>query len=236
MKTASDYRAIARTALAGNWNKAAGFMLLLMLLALAFNVPSSFSSIFHWSPWLTLSLSGSQFFVTLLLIAPLQYAFNIVCMLLTRGIQPAESMTASVWELTKQSYSKIVCGILLLVGVILAVCLLIGLAGVILIAKGHAVMAAAIIGLLFAAAFVVNYMYCLFPYILVDEPELGIVDTFRRSRELMDGHIFSMFLLDLSFIGWAILALMTGGLGLLWLQPYMSTARGAYYQDIIAEQ
>jgi len=44
-----------------------------------------------------------------------------------------------------------------------------------------------------------------------------------------------LFLLDLSFIGWMILSVLTLGIGLLFLQPYMSTARAAFYEDLKAE-
>ena len=39
----------------------------------------------------------------------------------------------------------------------------------------------------------------------------------------------------MSFIGWMILSLMTLGIGLLFLQPYMNTARAAFYEDLKAE-
>ena len=40
---------------------------------------------------------------------------------------------------------------------------------------------------------------------------------------------------DTSFIGWMILSILTLGIGLLFLQPYMNTARAAFYEDLKAE-
>ncbi len=236
MKTASEYRAAARESLQGNWNKAAGFMFLLTLIAIAFSIPSSISSMLHWNPTMTLSLSGSQFFMVFLLIAPLQYAFQLVCMLLGRGIKPTESMTASVWHYTRKNYSKLVLCTLTIVALLIAVMIILGVSGILLIIGDIVWLGVPVLGLLFVAAFLVNYLYCLFPYIIEDEPELGVLDIFRRSRELMDGHLLSIFLLDLSFIGWAFLAIFTtGGIGILWLQPYMYAARGAFYRDLTVQ-
>ena len=50
-----------------------------------------------------------------------------------------------------------------------------------------------------------------------------------------NGYKMKLFLLDLSFIGWMILSVLTLGIGLLFLQPYMSTARAAFYEDLKAE-
>ena len=42
------------------------------------------------------------------------------------------------------------------------------------------------------------------------------------------------FVLDLTFIGWILLALCTAGVGMLFVQPYMLTARAAFYDDLKA--
>ncbi|USS85689.1 DUF975 family protein [Fructilactobacillus myrtifloralis] len=49
-------------------------------------------------------------------------------------------------------------------------------------------------------------------------PDLNEVIT--ESRQLMDGHKLELFWLNLSFIGWAFLSVLTLGLGFLWLVPY----------------
>jgi uncharacterized membrane protein len=48
----------------------------------------------------------------------------------------------------------------------------------------------------------------------------------------MKGHKMKLFLLDLSFIGWSLLCIFTLGIGLLWLIPYMQSARAAFYEDL----
>ena len=58
----------------------------------------------------------------------------------------------------------------------------------------------------------------------------------ERSMAMMEGNKMKLFLLDLSFIGWAILCLFTFGLGFFVLQPYMQVARAAFYEDLKAQQ
>ena len=43
-------------------------------------------------------------------------------------------------------------------------------------------------------------------------------------------------MLDLSFIGWAILSLFTFGIGFFVLQPYMQVSHAAFYEDLKAQQ
>ncbi len=76
------------------------------------------------------------------------------------------------------------------------------------------------------------FAYAMTPYILVDNPELSADQAIRRSREMMNGRKFDLFYLYLSFIGWYILALITCGIGLFWLIPYMKTAQAAFYEDV----
>ena len=49
---------------------------------------------------------------------------------------------------------------------------------------------------------------------------------------MMQGQKFNLFYLQLSFIGWWILACLTGGIGFLWLAPYYQTAQAAFYQNL----
>lgn len=63
----------------------------------------------------------------------------------------------------------------------------------------------------------------------------GYLDTITASRRLMDGYKGQLFFLDLSFIGWAILCMLTFGIGFLWLQPYMNASKAAFYDHLPKE-
>lgn len=79
------------------------------------------------------------------------------------------------------------------------------------------------------------YAYAMTPYILVDNPELSANQAINMSKQMMKGHKFDLFFLQLSFIGWIFLSIFTFGIGLLWVMPYMMTAQAAFYQDIKKE-
>ena len=78
-----------------------------------------------------------------------------------------------------------------------------------------------------------SYSYMMVPYILLDEPELSPKEVITRSRKMMNGNKWRAFLLDLSFIGWVLLSLLTCGLvGLLYEEPYRRSARASLYHEL----
>jgi uncharacterized membrane protein len=76
------------------------------------------------------------------------------------------------------------------------------------------------------------YSYAMTPYLLYDHPKLSAEELICKSMEMMQGRKAKLFLLDLSFIGWGLLSILTLGIGLLWLIPYIYSARAAFYEDI----
>ena len=69
-------------------------------------------------------------------------------------------------------------------------------------------------------------------YIIIDDPKIDAMDAIKESKEIMNGHKMDYFVLQLSFIGWAILATITFGIGYLWLTPYMATTNANFYDSI----
>ena len=57
-------------------------------------------------------------------------------------------------------------------------------------------------------------------------------EAVEKSKELMTGNRAKLFWLELSFIGWAILAAVTFGIGYLWLLPYIQFATIAFYKFV----
>jgi uncharacterized membrane protein len=74
--------------------------------------------------------------------------------------------------------------------------------------------------------------YSLTPFIVKDNPQLLPNEAINLSIKMMKGHKFDLFYLYLSFIGWILLAMLTLGIGLLWVIPYMQTAMAAFYLDV----
>lgn len=78
------------------------------------------------------------------------------------------------------------------------------------------------------------YSYSMAPFLMAEHPELSPSQAITASRQLMNGHKMELFLLDLSFIGWAILSALTFGLGSLLLNPYTNAAHAAFYRSLCA--
>lgn len=78
------------------------------------------------------------------------------------------------------------------------------------------------------------YSYLLVPYLIKDEPGLSAMDTITRSKQMMNGHKWEAFMLDLSFIGWYLLGTLTLGLvNFFWTEPYRQNARAEFYLEIL---
>ena len=86
--------------------------------------------------------------------------------------------------------------------------------------------------LFFIPGVVKLYSYAMTPYLLQDEPELGANATIEKSMKMMSGNKMKLLKLDFSFIGWIFLSMLTLNIGLLWVTPYMYTARAEFYEDL----
>lgn len=78
----------------------------------------------------------------------------------------------------------------------------------------------------------VSYGLVMTDFILADNPECTPADAMRRSWELMNGRRWDYFFLGLSFIGWAILAAFTFGIGGLFLSPYEQVSYASFYREL----
>lgn len=85
-------------------------------------------------------------------------------------------------------------------------------------------------------AAVKSYSYCMVPYILAENPDMTPQEVITHSREMMRGNKLRAFLMDLSFIGWILMGVMTAGIGfILWTAPYMYSTHAALYQTLKRE-
>ena len=81
------------------------------------------------------------------------------------------------------------------------------------------------------------YSYRMTPYILAEYPEMSGKEAITLSRQMMDGQKWDAFVLDLSFIGWGILSLLTLGiLGLFYVHPYRYCTNAELYRVLKAAE
>lgn len=81
-----------------------------------------------------------------------------------------------------------------------------------------------------------GYAYAMTPYILTDHPEMTASQAIGQSKQMMDGHKGELFILELTFIGWSILAGLCWNLGYLLYNPYISAAKAAFYRQLQAQE
>lgn len=81
-----------------------------------------------------------------------------------------------------------------------------------------------------------SYSYSMAMYILAENKGMSAREAISRSKELMYGHKADLFVLQLSFIGWAILGSLTLGILYIWLVPYMSATYANFYNSIKGKQ
>ncbi|MBR6404136.1 MAG: DUF975 family protein [Eubacterium sp.] len=78
-----------------------------------------------------------------------------------------------------------------------------------------------------------TYEYRMISYILAENPDMTWEEASAESREMMNGNKWRAFVLDLSFIGWHILAIFTLGLlEVFYVNPYQFSTNAALYEAI----
>ena len=90
--------------------------------------------------------------------------------------------------------------------------------------------------LLVIPGIVMAYAYSMTFYIMKDNPNLTALEAMKKSKEMMNGYKMQAFLLDLSFIGWWIVGILTCGIGTLWVAPYAQAAKTELYEYIRANR
>ncbi|MCQ2374411.1 MAG: DUF975 family protein [Salinivirgaceae bacterium] len=153
-------------------------------------------------------LGPLQPIVTLLVVVPVQFGLYVALYQMTKD-KTANDTVSRTFNIAFGNYGRSL-GVSLLIGLFTALwCLL-----------------------LFIPGIIKSYAYAMTYYIANDCPELSANECIDKSIEMMRGHKMDLFLLDLSFIGWIILCLLSCGIGFLWLIPYECTARADFYNKI----
>ena len=78
---------------------------------------------------------------------------------------------------------------------------------------------------------VATYRYRFAYYNLLTDASLSASDAIRLSSQQTLGIKLELWVLDLSFLGWSILATLTMGVLNIWLTPYMTLCDLAYFED-----
>jgi uncharacterized membrane protein len=89
----------------------------------------------------------------------------------------------------------------------------------------------------FALAFsvlplIARYRYAMADYIMAENPDMTPQDALRESTRMMKGNKWRLFCLQLSFIGWIFVGILSCAIGFIWIDPYIYQAEAAFYHEI----
>lgn len=79
---------------------------------------------------------------------------------------------------------------------------------------------------------IAQYRYRFAIYNLCENPQIGILEAINMSKAQTAGFKGTLFVLDLSFLGWSILCWLTLGILNIWIAPYKEQANVGYFQEI----
>lgn len=74
-----------------------------------------------------------------------------------------------------------------------------------------------------------SYCYYMVPYILAENPDMRTSEALRMSKDMMQGHKLSTWVLSFSFIGWWILGALACGVGTFLVYPYYDATFAELY-------
>ncbi len=83
--------------------------------------------------------------------------------------------------------------------------------------------------------FVVSYRYRMAWYVLLDNPELSVRQIISRAKAINQVHRWQLFLLDLSFLPWMLLCVLTCGILLVWKLPYITATYAHAYNWMLED-
>ena len=77
---------------------------------------------------------------------------------------------------------------------------------------------------------IASYRYRFALYNLIENPSLSVSEAIALSCRQTEGWKMELFVLDLSFFGWSLVTVFTGGVAGIWTRPYMALSDLGYYE------
>ena len=231
MKSSAELKAMARGQLLGKYTTVIGAALLISIfsgvIALPINLMINKTTTIGYivSYFLTLLL---QIFLSLFIVGKLHLHLNIICnrkynvndIFYGFTNQPGKTMLLMIYQLL----------IAVLVAIPVVICFalymitdLLFLLPVLIIVALVTIVISVIISLMFSQAF----------YLLVDLPRYPTIELLKISTKIMKGHKARFFYLQVSFIGLYLIGILTCGIGLYWVIPYVDFTNANFYLDLM---
>lgn len=78
---------------------------------------------------------------------------------------------------------------------------------------------------------ILGFAYSQAEFILIDNPDIGVIEALRRSRQLMQGHKIEFFVFRLSYFLWTLLGSLLI-VAYMYVLPYMTVGEALYYEHL----
>ena len=78
---------------------------------------------------------------------------------------------------------------------------------------------------------IISLMFAMSSYVMADS-DIKVDKVLKDSADLMKGHKWDYFVFSLSFIGWILLCVITIGIALVYVEPYILVAEALYYEEL----
>lgn len=220
MRTLVELKAIALATLKGKWSI---FVLITFIFSILANTIAYLLNFFKFTPAYTEIWDGSAqisaslgflflaiFILNILLVLPLEWGYQALYLPTSRtNVEPEVSALFDGFK----DYGRITLT-MTLVKIYTVLWLL----------------------LLIIPGIIKALSYSMTPFVLKDNPEMSGNAAIERSMELMNGHKTDLFILYLSFLGWAILSLFSCGIGFLFLLPYFQMTLAKFYDSLLEDE
>lgn len=235
----SEIRREAREALMGKWKKGVAIVVVYLVIALGISfIMSSFDD----EAAMGAILAVVEFIISI----PLSFglAWSFLKLKRNEEVKAFDFLKIGVnnfsraWTITGRTLLKMILPILVLViGVIVYAGMVVYSAMQLTVGATDAATTGMVVGIaiyIISIVYMISVLllYSLTSFIAYDKPNMTALEVVNESRRLMKGNRWRIILLELSFIGWALLCLLTLGIGYLWLLPYMQVAMVCFYEKL----
>lgn len=234
MKPSKELKRLARENLAGNYRIAMGAQLITLLLPMIVEFP--FSSLY------TVNSTPTQ--ITIYYIA--EILISILTGVLTIGIsqlhlnisRKKECSISQIFSCYRTQTDRYIIAYAIFFAINLFSSIPVAVASYLARKSTDTTTILVCIGLgVFAilAMLIISVVYSMLFYVLLDHPELTVLQCYKLARQLIRGKKGKFLYLILSFIGMEFLGLLSLGIGLLWVEPYREQTFVCFYRNASGE-
>ncbi|WP_099466765.1 DUF975 family protein [Konateibacter massiliensis] len=232
-KSSSELKALARERLKGKYGMPMGAVVLTMLISLA----ASFTSTFLIGTETT--LGWVIYYLITLIVSLLTVVLEVGLLRFFLNFNRSKEYRISDLFWSFQNHPDKVILYTILVSLLVLVCSIPATVFVVLYIFTQQVIffVLSVIGFIgmLVLSIIIGLIYSQAVYLFADENNRSTIETMRESREMMKGHKGRLFYLSISFIGWYLLSVLSCGIALLWIVPYINCTMTYFYMDLKGE-